>query len=788
MRHALCFTHTPQPEAPMTLLSLLLVLSAQADVDPHHSYDKLVSANGRAVVVLNGDNSNGPIIDVFSDHLYQQYDAGSEETRDLLYDSYFGLIGDAYTGWLTASSDYGYEPGTGILAIDRSQGDLTITEYVFAPLMLQVPGFVHVLQITPGGGEVVTLDAFSLHNFHTGQDSDGDGAHDEGEALWAEDGTLLSEWGSSTGLGMRYVPLDAPTTTGCSDVWSTVGSGGSLTDDCGDQNNRSEGDDLVGGYQWSLEVGARESRSIAVVQTFFSDWDSASVTAQVETWIAGRDGATLLADERSAWATWLSQGTTPAGLSDEELSVYNQQLVTLKMGQVVEEGAAYGQLPASLPLAAGEGGFSHTWNIAWVRDGAYAIRGLTEAGYLDEAEAALAFLLQDKAGDYSDYVQGLDYSVSACRCYGDGSEWSDSDHNGPNVEFDNFGLLLWALGDWVEGGGDIGFVQDRQEIIFDKLADVLAQLIEQDSNGTGLIIADSSIWERHWNGQQKHFTYTSTWAVRGLREAAELAEAIGDTERAEWYRSTADGVAEAMCTWLRDEDGALAGNLEELQQGWGYDDLAAVDAFNNGSIDAAGSVAAASFARWDEHLAVPSGHGYRRNDDGDAYDEQEWIMVDLRMAEALRRGCQPDAGQAIEDWITQQALLNNNIIPELLDPNTGDYNGPAPMMGFGAGMYVLALHNRDDAAQDCSAGVAYDCEGAQVDTDPPDDTDHPNDSDCTPDDSDPPDDTGPSDSDCGPCHSDLSDDDRCGCAAAPGQGAALLLLLGGALVQRRRRR
>jgi len=772
----------------MTLLSLLLVLAAQADVDPHHSYDKLVSANGRSVVVLNGDNSNGPIIDVFSDHLYQQYDAGSEETRDLLYDSYFGLNGDAHTGWLTAADDYGYEPGTGILTIDRSQGDLTLTEYVFSPLGLAVPGFVHVLQITPGGGEAVTLDAFSLHNFHLGQDNDGDGAHDDGEALWAEDRTLLSEWGSSTGLGMRYVPLDTPTATGCSDVWSTVGAGGSLTNDCGDQSARSEGDDLVGGYQWSLSVGARESRSIGVVQAFFSDWDSADVATVVETWVAGRDGATLLADERSAWASWLTQGVVPAGLSADELTVYQQQLVTLKMGQVVEEGAAYGQLPASLPLAAGEGGFSHTWNIAWVRDGAYAIRGFTEAGYLDEAEAALAFLLQDKASQYTDYVQGLDYSVSACRCYGDGTEWSDADHNGPNVEFDNFGLLLWALGDWVDGGGDISFVQDRQEVIFDKLADVLAQLVEQDSNGTGLIIADSSIWERHWNGQQKHFTYSSTWAVRGLREAADLAEAIGDTDRADHYRDVADGVAEAMCTWLRDDSGALAGNLEELQQGQGYDDLAAVDAFNNGSIDAAGTVAAASFARWDEHLAVPSGHGYRRNDDGDAYDEQEWIMVDLRMSEALRRGCQPDAGQAIEDWITQQALENNLIIPELLDPTTGDYNGPAPMMGFGAGMYVLALHNRDDAQDDCDDGVAYDCEGVPIDTgdpgdsDPRDDTGSPNDSDCIPDDSDKPSDTGPSDSDDGKAR------DTCGCAAAPGPSAALLLLLGGGLLARRRRR
>ena len=767
----------------MTLLSLLLVLAAQAEVDPHRSYDKLVSANGRAVVVLNGDNSNGPIIDVFSDHLYQQYDAGSEETRDLLYDSYFGIRADAHTGWLTASSEYGYQPGTGILAIDRSQGDLDITEYVFAPLTLEVPGFVHILEITPTGGVAVSLDAFSLHNFHLGQDSDGDGAYDDGEALWTEDGALLSEWGSITGLGMRYVPIDTPTNTGCTGVWTAVGGGGDLSGDCGTQDDRKEGDDLVGAYQWALSVGARETRSLGVVQAFFSDWDSADVAHRVDSWTAGRDATTILADERAAWAAWLAQGTAPAGLSDDELSVYSQQLVTLKMGQVVEEGSAYGQLPASLPLAAGDGGFSHTWNIAWVRDGAYAIRGLTEAGYLDEAQAALAFLLQDKAAQYSDYVQGLDYSVSACRCYGDGSEWSDADHNGPNVEFDNFGLLLWALGQWVDGGGDIAFVQDRQEIVFDKLADVLAQLVEQESNGRGLIVADSSIWERHWNGQQKHFTYTSAWAVRGLREAADLAEAIGDTDGAARYRDVADGVAEAMCTWLRDDDGALVGNLEELQQGWGYDDLAAVDAFTNGSIDAAGTVAAASFTRWDEHLAVPSGHGYRRNDDGDAYDEQEWIMVDLRVAEARRRGCQPDAGQAIEDWITQQALENNRIIPELLDPETGDYNGPAPMMGFGAGMYVLALHNRDDAAADCADGVAYDCEGAPVDTGLPDDSDPPDDtgpgdthdSEGEPEDSDQPSDTG-----------DDKDDDTCGCTAAPGPGAALLLLAMPLLARRRR--
>ena len=41
---------------------------------------------------------------------------------------------------------------------------------------------------------------------------------------------------------------------------------------------------------------------------------------------------------------------------------------------------------------------------------------------------------------------------------------------------------------------------------------------------TGLIRADSSIWETHWNGRERRWTYTSVTAARGLCDAAELAE------------------------------------------------------------------------------------------------------------------------------------------------------------------------------------------------------------------------------------------------------------------------
>src|SRR5690606_2328726 len=109
---------------------------------------------------------------------------------------------------------------------------------------------------------------------------------------------------------------------------------------------------------------------------------------------------------------------------------------------------------------------------------------------------------------------------------------------------------------------------------------------------------------------------TNITAVRGLCDAAEMAERVGDEARAETYRDVAEALREAIATRLTDSDGAIASNLEELEAGTGYFDAAVLDAIAMGLFDPQERIAKATLAALDAHLLVDaSGVGWARNDD-----------------------------------------------------------------------------------------------------------------------------------------------------------------------------
>ena len=535
------------------------------------------------------------------------------------------------------------------------------------------------------------------------------------ESIWASYNYII-EKGAGTGLGMRFDTRTPNASHTCKNVFESVGAFDGV---CSTEADAVPSNNVSGGFQWTVDLAPGQTEWFEVTSTFFQEHEVESPIEARDAWYATTNTALAVTMESAWWANWLNTDSEIlAELSPDEQRVYKQSLTFLKMAQVAEEGDSNGQIPASFPASAPVGDYDHQWNITWVRDQAYAIRALTEAGYLEEAEAALGFTLQGKANYYVAQV-GMDYGLSVCRLFGDGTEWSDEvGDKGPNIELDNFGLTLWAIGEWVKAGGDIGFVEDHR--VFEDVADVLVSTIDE----TQLIMPDSSIWERHWNGNQKHFTYTSAWAVRGLMEAHELAVQLEDTARAETYLNAAQGIQEGICSNLVNGEFGLVGNLEEapiLAL-----DMAVVDTFNNHTLNGQDALATQTLRVLADNLTVESGHGFKRNDDGNPYDNQEWVVMDLRMAEAYRRNCQPGKGQALEDWITNQAIENHLIIPELMDPSSGAYAGPAPMMGYGAGAYVLAMNNRARANEDCEASAHPTCDDIfGTDTGEPVDTDEP---------------------------------------------------------------
>src|SRR5262249_11555945 len=114
------------------------------------------------------------------------------------------------------------------------------------------------------------------------------------------------------------------------------------------------------------------------------------------------------------------------------------------------------------------------------------------------------------------------------------------------------------------------------------------------------------------------------------------------------------------------------------------------------------------------NLRVDSG-GFKRNNNSltDAYDYNEWILVDMRISNALRRGGRAAEADGYVAQLVQKASANYYLMPELFNDDKtrkiGDYAGQIPMVGYGAGAYVLTMLDRSGKIEpnDCADGKAH---------------------------------------------------------------------------------
>lgn len=694
-------------------------------------------------------------------------------TRDVLYDAYFGVRAEGDQRWLPGipveyeQSGYaGWAPGatggTGVVKMVQKVGALTTTQYFFAPQGLAHAGFVMAMQVKNTGPSTVTgVSAFSMHNYHlgTGRPNVMEDIGEEGETVIFDGSGGKADFVERAFAGVVVTRALAPVsrhgassagTPAGQKVYDIVHGGGAA--DLPDFNGSSPaGDGWVTAYQYDLgDLDPGESAWVGVAAAHHGDpFADATVKGWLDAYVAGKNASVLVNAEVDGWKAFQNNLNTPGGLEPDDETLVRQSAVMLKMGQVRDDkaylrewltkdgeprltrfGIEAGGVPAALPAEVthrGKGAVIASlppgeWTVAWIRDGSYAVSAMAALGLQAEAKDALLFYLNAEANRFQKWSElapyGMpEYQISLVRYHGFGVEETDFNDFGPNLEFDGFGLFLWALRAYETLTGDTSLADDNWATVTERIADVLVALIDPSN---GLIRKDSSIWETHWNGRERWWAYTSITAARGLCDAAAIADRKGDAALSDKYRTAALSIREAIAAKLTDDGGAIASTVEELQSGSGHFDAAVLDAIAMGLFDPKGKIAGATLKAMDDHLAAAAGAGWSRNDDrydhagkedlsgwGSEYDSAEWVVTDMRGAVATFLRGDVERSDRLVRWVRDQSLANFLAVAETYDEETGKYKFNAPMVGFGSGAFTLALFARDGVLVDPACGAYF---------------------------------------------------------------------------------
>ena len=650
------------------LILLLTCAGASAEPVPFHaSAPSLPLANGAVTAVY--DVAKGEVVDFYT-HPYKKY-TPTEITADLCMDTHLGPQAKL------PLKNLEYLDGSGILHEQRGDGQRQVDRYFFAPLPTAADGYpdrllVMLVRMENVSAAPLPMEALGLFDFRVGaggQPNPTDNSDlvshqwtgQEGETLVGQDDGSWLESAPGQPHKVYYRPLGQ---------WE------------------EDSDQFTLGLlaDWTAAPGEAKWMGVVVAH----DEIGADLAKTVDAYLAGRGPEALLAGEEKAWESFHAVEPDLSKLDPNRRAVYRQSTACLKMGQVRERERpnAEGQVLASV---------KDKWARAWARDGSYAIAGLARSGHVREARGGLDFMLRTRKEEGRDYLALInetlpperhldDYLISVCRYWGNGMEESDWNDAGPNIEYDDWGLFLWAFVETVEAMPEAegaAYLKKNLAAVEKGVAEPLIRL----TGDNGLLAPDSSIWERHWNlplqyDGRRHHTYSNLAAANGL---ARLAPHSSQPER---YRMAAERIQKGVVKNLSHAGGGLASCLEELQsnpaRAW---DSSVLEAVN---WDLVPDEKVLTTLHRNLGSRTPGSPGLCRNDDGTSYDSAEWLLLDLRVAAAWCRLGHQDRYEALMDWTTGWANANYNTMGELLDEK-GNFEGPFPMTGFGPGAYILAV-------------------------------------------------------------------------------------------------
>jgi GH15 family glucan-1,4-alpha-glucosidase len=699
-------------------LALLFAAPAQA------AQDWLITGNGHGFQVIEG--SSGKLV-AFHEAPYRFLRAGSSlqssgVTRRNLASSFaFGVQGS----WLAGiPGTLSYVDHTHIARLAQVVGDQPLESYFFAPFDFAENASIALIHATSA------QQAFALAEFELGA----------AEALRYDAATEVLIESGSDGGAMIYAPIGTALHLDCENVSAEVGSGLGDKTDC-------SGENVTAGVQLELSAGW------GGVALLFAerDSDAESLAQRFRDWQASRGAEALLQAARDEFSAWRRPLPENVLRSDDERNLWLQSEAVLRMGQVrvpnregdaVSQRSGHGMILASLPSWKPSEPWMD-WSMAWTRDSAYAIVPLARAGYVDEAKGALqAFMMAGPVGTKAEYFQSFGlpladlapYRISVTRYFGNGEEESDwgSGPNaelGPdyNVQLDGWGLYLWAARQyvsadpagaraWLDSPGHDG--RTVYELLLDEIARPLEACLERQAD-TAIVRADSSIWENH-NNNQGHFAYTTLAAARGFCDLAAVSSAYRGETDADVARFEANFAAlQKGLSQFQHADGGLRTTTELVNDPQRSLDGSVVEALNFGLFQPGEPGFDATLDGVLESLRVASGGFKRRSGySGNGYENDEWLLLDFRIAEAYLRRGDTAAAEALVAPIVTKAAEHLYLLPELYNANAeleagvGAYTGSRPMVGYGHGAFIHYALNRALLEDGAGRDPALTAEGA----------------------------------------------------------------------------
>ncbi|BDU51541.1 glycoside hydrolase family 15 protein [Haliovirga abyssi] len=646
------------------ILNLLLISNLFASVKTSYRYLPFGNGLGNGVYRVFGRTK----LISFYDHIYKQY-SPNEITQNYVKDGIEWGLNDKWLSYVKVKKA-NYINGTGILDIKKQYKDIEITENYFMPFETDKRILIGVLRLKNIGKDTelspyLKVDVSMGNNLSTLKETVNRSGNifieSNSEKKGYEYFTYLSDLNKFSYKSKKKYPKNLRRQTVALD--NTI---------------EKIANNEIGVFQFNKIVLKKgKSKTIFVIMGLGKKDKHKDYLEEISK-ISKEDGKTILNNEIKFWEKWHSVEKYPKKMKEDEKNLYRQSTTILKMGQSREKGKAYGQILASMPPG--------QWNISWPRDGAYSIVALLKSGHIKEAKAFLEFMLNAPGGKFTNkkYI-GVPYKISACRYYGNGEEWSDYNNHGPNVEFDDFGLFLWAFTKYVETTGDMKFKDRYYNIVKEQIADVIVSLMEKE----GYLKADSSIWERHWEkgdvDGKKHFAYSTINGYNGLISFSK----IGDLYDNIFYKKEAERIKRGFLNNFI-LNNVIVSSLEEKKDGNNYADAATVEAINFNMVDE--KIALTTLDFYEKNLKMKNSVGFKRSDDGTKYDRQEWLMIDYRIANAYMKYDKKHSYEIIR-WSVDNAKANYNLIPELLTEGKSKYYGAIPMCGFGAGAYIITVGN-----------------------------------------------------------------------------------------------